>query len=180
VLLIMRALSWIVLVALSIQADLVAAANTCSFKIEQDRVGAVELGHRIKTSGRISGSKEIELPGESPQFAQEIEFACGVKVFAILGSRSQVTTVIVRDSSISDARGIRVGMSFQEVMKKLPGAKLYAGEEEGGYLTLGSGRIRYIFTTAGVPRAALGNQADLILLAKSQMLEEIRLILPTK
>jgi hypothetical protein len=164
VLLIMRALSWIVLVALSIQADLVAAANTCSFKIEQDRVGAVELGHRIKTSGRISGSKEIELPGE----------------FAILGSRSQVTTVIVRDSSISDARGIRVGMSFQEVMKKLPGAKLYAGEEEGGYLTLGSGRIRYIFTTAGVPRAALGNQADLILLAKSQMLEEIRLILPTK
>jgi hypothetical protein len=179
-LLMMRSLGLVILVALSAQAGADGTVAACNFKIERDRVGALVLGQRISTSGQLRHSKEIELPGESPQVAKEVEFACGAKVLAILGSRSEVTTIIVQDPSISDASGIRTGMTFQQVRQKLPGARLYSGEEEGGYFTLGSGHLRYIFAIAGLPHATLSNQRELIPLAKSQALEEIRLILPAK
>jgi hypothetical protein len=169
------------LLALSAQVSAGGTVSTCNIKIERDRVGPVILGRQISASGQIRRLKEIELPGESPQMAKEVEFVCGAKVLAILGSRSDVTDIIVRDPSILDVKGIRVGMTFQQVQQILPSAKLYSGEEEGGYLTLGIGRRRYIFTISDLPHhSVLSNQRELIPLVKSQALEEIRLILPIK
>jgi hypothetical protein len=176
----LRSLLLLILAALTGQAGADGVAKACNLKIERDRIGALVLGQRISGGEQFRSLRDIELPGESNQVAKEIVFACGAKVLAILGSRSEVATLVVQDSSIPDMNGIRIGMTFQHVRQKLPGAKLYSGEEEGGYLTLGSGRLRYIFATAGLAHTVLSNQRELVPLAKSQALEEIRLMLPAK
>lgn len=179
-LLMLRSLRQLVIVALSAQAGAVSAAEACNLKIERDRVGPLALGHQISGNEQFRNLRDIELPGESNQMAKEIVFACGAKILAILGSRSEVATLVVQDSLVPDMNGIRVGMTFQQVRRKLPRAKLYSGEEEGGYLTLGTGRLRYIFAVAGLPHGALSNPRKLVPIAKSQTLEEIRVILPPK
>lgn len=169
--------AWSLLLLLTVGASAAKEVSAvCNVKLSEGRLGGLAVGRSIGKIASAVRIEEVELPGESPQSAVEVEFACGARILALLGSESEVLAIVARDSSIADGVGIRVGMSFEQVRRRLPSARVLSGEEEGGYLSLAKGKYRYVFSTVGLEPSLLTNRQALIKSARSQVLEEIRLV----
>jgi hypothetical protein len=166
---------WILFAALA-SMSLSAGAQPCP-KVTSAGVGPVTIGSVLPATGLVRLRKlTVPTEGEDEIF-DEFALDCGAHIQLQIES-GIVSRMIVSDRRLADSAGVSVGMRFHEVIARLTEPEVLGGEEEGGYLTIRSRGIGYLFSLEGLPPGALANVGGPEVDFSHQPLDELLVSLP--